>query len=62
MSKGSTIVPVRFPHDKLKQLLDEVHRYNANPLNSELSVSDFIRAAVREKIDHLTRSRSRRQK
>jgi hypothetical protein len=57
MSKGSKIVPVRMNAAELAALQNEVARYNANPLNAELSVSEWIRKAIRDKIDHATRSR-----
>jgi len=61
MSKGNRLVPVRFNPHAFADLVAEVARYNANPLNEQISLSDFIRRAVVDKIGHAKRSRSPRK-
>lgn len=61
MSKGNRIIPVRFTPEEAAAVDAELRRYNDNPCNEEISMSDFVRRAVREKIEHLTRSRSRKR-
>lgn len=60
MSKGSPIIAVRFAADELAKLIQELCRYNSNPINPQVTLSEYIRRAVAEKIDHASRSRKKR--
>ena len=60
MSKGSTIVPVRIPADLLAEVDATCTRLVATSACEPPDRSQFIRRAIREKLDHYRRSRRRR--
>jgi hypothetical protein len=57
MSKGNQIVPVRMSCQLKGEIDDAVGSRNAVSPEAPMTVSDWIRAACQEKIDHLKRSR-----
>jgi len=58
-SKGSQIVPVRFEAELLSLMKRTIEQRNAVSPNEPWTMSDFIRAAVQEKLAHMERSRKR---
>ena len=59
MSKGSPIIPVRFPDELLAQMDREIARAERTRLDEPWTRSSFVLAAVRAFLDK--RERSRRQ-
>lgn len=57
MSAGSKIVPVRIPADLEVEIAACISSRNSWTTNVPWTMSDFIRAACWEKIQHMTRSR-----
>jgi len=57
MSKGNPIVPVRFDSAMLFQMRDAIAQRNERTSNEPWTMSDFIKAAVWEKLCHMERSR-----
>lgn len=60
--KGSQIVPVRIEAELLSELDVCIERVNANRHDEPYTRSTFVRAAIREKIDHYRRSGKRKKK
>lgn len=60
MSKGSMIVPVRIPEVLYITLLETIKSANRSRKNAEYTVSEWIRKAITEKLEHLSRSRKRK--
>ena len=51
------------PGDRLlTAVMAEIERYNAGPLNTPVSLSEWIQRAMMEKLAHSARSRKRRKK
>lgn len=62
MSKGSKIVPIRFPETLRIQILTEIERASDRRFLGTLSFGEWIRIAAKEKLDHMRRSRRSRRK
>jgi len=62
MSKGSRIVKVRFPHGLLADTWETIRRRNEHTREAPWDMSEFIRSAVREKIEKMKRGRRRPRK
>ena len=62
MSKGNPNVIVRFPRYLLAQVDETCHRLNVTSAASPPDRSEFIRKAVREKLDHYRRSAAPRRR
>lgn len=62
MSKGSKIVSVRFPDDEHEAMLLRLESLRVFHHGSEVTLGEFIRSAVEEKIAKMERSRTWRKK
>lgn len=62
MSKGSSVIPVRFPDELLSEMKRVIAEINARGLDPQYDVSSFIRAAVVERLKHRERSRGPRRR
>lgn len=62
MSKGSKVVPVRMGEDLLEQVKAIVKRSAKTRFEGEWTVSEFVRAAVVDKLRHMERSRRPRRR
>lgn len=60
MSKGSKIVPVRLPADLLELVEIELLTRRPSPMGHRLTLSEWIRSAIKEKLKHAKRSRHKR--
>jgi len=61
MSAGNAIVNIRVDEAMLDRMNEELERRNANTKEGEWTLSDYVRAAIREKIAHSDRSRCSKQ-
>ena len=59
MSKGSQVVPVRIPMELLDLINAAIESRNDASPQEPMNLSSWIRAAVREKLRHLVRGRSK---
>lgn len=57
MSKGSPVVPVRISEEELRFIQDFLAQHNDNRPAEPMTLSDFIRRAVRRDIAKIKRSR-----
>lgn len=55
--KSSTVFPVRMPNDELRRLLDYLRFSEQTRRGQPWTRNAFIRQAIRDKLDHLVRSR-----
>lgn len=62
MSKGSRIYTVRIESKLESEMLAEVNRRNLSPMVAEWTVSEWIRKAIQDKLNHSRRSRAKRRK
>ena len=62
MSKGSRIVPVRVPDELLVRLSAAVERSARTRFDGPWSVSEFVRSAIEDKLQHMERSRRSRKR
>ena len=60
MSKGSTIVPVRFPQDLLTEIENAILTSAQSRFLEPYNTSEWIRKACKEKLAHLKRARKRK--
>jgi hypothetical protein len=59
MSKGNPVVKLRLSQE-LNELIElEVRRYNSFTRKEQTTLSGWVRDAIREKLDHLRRGRSK---
>lgn len=61
MSKGSPVIPLRIPQTLLNEMEIVIAQRNTLTLNEPWSRSSFIVAAIREKLAHMERSRSKKK-
>jgi hypothetical protein len=61
MSKGSPIVNLRIPSDRLSLLDAEIDKVNRTRRDAPYTRSSFILAAIDDKLKHLKRSRGKRR-
>jgi len=57
MSKGSKIVPVRFPDQMLLEMVKALDSRNLTTRDEQIELSEWIRRCVKDKLGHLRRSR-----
>lgn len=62
MSSGSKIVPVRINATLLNAIEDAIAGANVQTFDQPYTVSEWIRKAVAEKLDHLARGRRKAPK
>ena len=62
MSKGNPRVVVRFAPEQLAAIREQVAKLNNTSAASPPDLSEFIRRAVQEKLDHYARSRKPRSR
>lgn len=62
MSKGSRIVPVRVPRDLEIRIAAAIASANQSTKEEPYTLSEWIRKAVVEKLDHLERSKRKKTK
>ena len=62
MSKGSPRVVIRFPRPLLEAVERQVAKLNETSPAAPPDLSEFVRKAVEEKIDHYRRSRAGRRR
>ncbi len=62
MSKGSPIVPIRFPAELLKAMDVTIHRQNRKRVGEPWTRSSWILHAICEKLDHIDRARRPRKR
>lgn len=62
MSKGSPVVTLRVPEEELARLDAAILACNSRRKGTPWSRTDFIMAAVREKLAKMARSRSSRKR
>jgi hypothetical protein len=60
MSKGTRIMPVRFPDELAAEVFRELSLSERTREGEPWTFSDFVRLAVAEKIAHRKRSRAKR--
>lgn len=60
MSKGNAVIPVRFTENLLAWMDEEIEMRNGRTADEPWNRSDFIRAAVIDKLKHRGRSRRTR--
>lgn len=60
MSKGSKIVPVRLPAALLELVEIELLTRSTGPKGRPLTLSEWVRSAITEKLKHAKRSRKQR--
>lgn len=58
--RGSKIVPVRVDEDTVREMARAIRERNNRSANVPWNASDFIRQAIRDKLDHIKRSRKPR--
>lgn len=62
MSKGSTIHQIRIPDALQELMIAAIELRNQNTREEPWTTSSFVRAAIREKVEHMARSRLSRGK
>ncbi len=62
MSKGNAIRQVRIPPDLWELMVETIERRNRTQAAEPWTTSEFIRAAIREKIAKMERGRSKKRK
>ena len=62
MSKGSRIVPIRIPAELESRILIAIDVRNKHSSEEPFSMSEWIRKAIMEKLDHLERSKKKKPK
>jgi hypothetical protein len=60
--KGSKIIPVRFPAEELAAVEAYLKESESTRSGEPWTISTFIKKAVREKLDHIQRSRKSKRK
>ncbi len=60
MSKGNDIYKARLTRDLVAEVEVTIESRNRHSRNTPWDMSAFIRAAIREKLAHMARSRGRR--
>lgn len=62
MSKGSPVIPCRFPADLLAQVDQTIRRSQDTRAGEPWNRTTFILQAVRDKLNHMERSRRPRKR
>lgn len=62
MSKGSKVVPVRIEADLLAAICQQIDMTNEVRREEPYTLSEFIRSALREKLDKMRRGRGPRRR
>jgi len=62
MSKGNPVVQVRVPMETLQEVNDTIAKRNATTSGEFHTLSSFVLAAIREKLDKMKRSRRPRRR
>ncbi len=62
MARGSPIIPLRVPPDVLQEWQAALASRNAVSAEPPQTLSEFIRAAVADKLKHLARGRQQRRR
>lgn len=57
MSKGSTLYPVRMPKELEEKVFQAIEDRNKLTTVEPWTFSEFVRSAIREKLNHMQRSR-----
>jgi len=60
MAKGTPVVPVRISDEVMLRVEQAIRSRNARAFDEPWTVSDFIRKAIKDKLDHMERSRRSR--
>lgn len=62
MSHGNPIVKTRIPREMHQEMNDAIAKRNYYTREEPWDVSAFIRKAIREKLDHMRRSRTAKRR
>ena len=62
MSRGNPIVRFRVSSELLERMEDHLDAYNSTTRSSQIDMSEWIRMAVREKLDHAVRAKRQRER